>query len=278
LAASYETIRKDGEEIQRLVAESRSIFESDGSSDAWSNYLKYIDVMVIQGLQNAVRTSLSYFLDNMDQKYLENNDLTALFECKLELGNTDLVFTPKMEDDAENGFMSIMKNALNDIYKITTLISPVYGTDDNHYKSIISSSQELEECRNKVIEKLQHVVEKCHEYRESFEQFSYLWTENRQEFLKSFVKSLKAGDSEGGSAENDFAAPLHLEQFEQQIRKYEEIHKNVMNLEGEVVFYGWFRVDAMPLKQSLNMVVKKWAYSLTKYLSDATVNSLSDLN
>lgn len=51
-----------------------------------------------------------------------------------------------------------------------------------------------------------------------------------------------------------------------------------MALESEVSFRGWLRVDAKPLKQSLNVTIKKWSYSLTKYLSDNTVETLTDLN
>jgi dynein heavy chain len=73
-------------------------------------------------------------------------------------------------------------------------------------------------------------------------------------------------------------APIPLEKFEHEIRKFENIHKTVMALESEVNFSGWLRVDLKPLKQGLNVVIKKWSYSFTKYLSDETVDILNEFN
>lgn len=69
---------------------------------------------------------------------------------------------------------------------------------------------------------------------------------------------------------------IPLEKFDVEIRKFEAIHKTIMGLDSEVHFHGWFRVDSKPLKQSLNVIVKKWSYTLTKYLCDVTIESLHD--
>ena len=81
LLTTYETIRKDGEEIHKLISESRVVFEAEQDSGAWVNYLKYLDDLVVQGLQAAVRSSLQYLQDNMDQSYLARNELQALHAC-----------------------------------------------------------------------------------------------------------------------------------------------------------------------------------------------------
>ncbi|RKP21352.1 hypothetical protein ROZALSC1DRAFT_27237, partial [Rozella allomycis CSF55] len=277
LNATYEQIRQDGENIHKLIQETLNILQVDPEGEAWKNYLIFVDNILLAGLQETVKTSLQYLLNNMDQEYLSNNELYSLFESKLELGSNELIFTPPMEEEVSNGFMSIIQALLSDIYKINKLIKPVTGKDVD-YMIAVTASNELEEMRSRILDKVRQVLEKCHEYKETFDQFAYLWIENRQDFLKQFVKQLKQKFVQDGSPEEDFVAPLYLDQFEQQIKKYEDIHKTVMSLEGDVTFYGWFKIDAKPLKQALNLVVKKWSYTLSKYLSDETIKTLNELN
>lgn len=94
--------------------------------------------------------------------------------------------------------------------------------------------------------------------------------------MKQFLEVKEA--EEGASPEEEENKPIQLEKFESEIRKFEGIHKNIMGIDPEVVFEGWFKVDGRPLKQSLNMVVKKWSYTLTKHLSDDVIGSLNELN
>ena len=51
-----------------------------------------------------------------------------------------------------------------------------------------------------------------------------------------------------------------------------------MAMESEIIIQGWFRVDVKPLKQALNVVVKKWTYSLSKHLSDDVMGALEELH
>lgn len=96
--------------------------------------------------------------------------------------------------------------------------------------------------------------------------------------MKNFLSDEKAANTENSEVHAEERKPIPLEKFEGEIRKFESIHKNIMALESEVSFDGWLRVDIKPLKQSLNVVTKKWSYTLTKYLSDETIETLSDLN
>lgn len=40
---------------------------------------------------------------------------------------------------------------------------------------------------------------------------------------------------------------------------------------------GWVRVDAKPLKKSLETMVSKWSWTYIKYLQDKVVNEMDDL-
>jgi dynein heavy chain len=131
----------------------------------------------------------------------------------------------------------------------------------------------LEELRMSVVDRTRVIMEEAIIYKDKFEQYSYLWTENRSEYMKQFLQVKENEDGE--VVESTESQPIQLEKFESEIRKFEGIHKTVMAVDPDVLFHHWFKVDARPIKQSLNLVVKKWSYTLTKHLSDDVVGSLS---
>lgn len=153
-----------------------------------------------------------------------------------------------------------------------------------HQKAVLENQSYLGEMRKDnlldglrmdIIDRTRVIMEECVAYKENFEQYSYLWTENRQEYMKQFLEVKENEDGEVIESENQ---PIQLEKFESEIRKFEGIHKTVMAVDPDVHFQNWFKVDSRPIKQSLNLVVKKWSYTLTKHLSDDVVGSLNDLN
>ena len=151
--------------------------------------------------------------------------------------------------------------------------------ENDTYLGEMRQDESVDRLRVGIIARVRAIMESCLQYKEGFEQYTYLWTENRQEYMKQFLEPAKTEEEGSEQAAVDASdQPIQLEKFELEIRKFESIHKTVMALEPEVIFEGWFRVDVKPLKQALNVVVKKWSYTLTKHLSDDTVSSLNELN
>ncbi|KAJ3090810.1 hypothetical protein HK102_002597 [Quaeritorhiza haematococci] len=157
------------------------------------------------------------------------------------------------------------------------------------YLGETKQNKELERLRMEIFERVRMIMDQCLGYKEGYDQFSYLWTENRQDYMKHFLSASEPTTNEENpenpeeqqaelTPEDQTYQPIQLEKFENEIRKFEGIHKTVMNIDPEIIFEGWFRVDARPLKQALNVVVKKWSYTLTKHLSDDVVASLDELN
>ncbi|KAJ1334726.1 hypothetical protein BSLG_007881 [Batrachochytrium salamandrivorans] len=152
--------------------------------------------------------------------------------------------------------------------------------ENESYLGEIRKDETLEHLRESIVDHVRGIVENCIQYKDGYDQYTYLWTENRQDYMKQFLQipeTSETGEGETSSSE-DKDLLLQLEKFETEIRKFEGIHKIVMAIDPEVIFQGWFRVDSRPLKQALNVVVKKWSYTLTKHLSDDTISTLNELN
>ena len=76
-----------------LVEENEKLFlvgiSVEKSSRKWKNYLKFLDEIVAKGLIETIASSIGYLLFETEV----NNDITPLFDAKLELFDPDIIFT-----------------------------------------------------------------------------------------------------------------------------------------------------------------------------------------
>lgn len=111
-----------------------------------------------------------------------------------------------------------------DVYKISNIVPRVAQGATQGYLADMSSNPGLEKIRQDLLEQLRVVASQCHTYLDSFEQYAYLWTENRQEYLKTFlldgVKKDENGEVIPPSASEERKL-LPLDKFESEIRKFE---------------------------------------------------------
>ena len=316
LTASSEAIKKDGKTVLSLVDNTRSVVEASEENEAWLKYREYVDGIVSKGFRNAIKTSMDYIFMNMDKDKV--SEFGPLIEARLELDHDLVTFIPSMEDDAPTSFKSIVEDLIEDIFNVSALmprLSPLVlpqpaaptpavtappATANSDAVSIVEKTVKLaDELANAtyltemrkdaalgtlkvgILERVSFIVDSCQTYKDGFDQYVYLWTENRQQYMKQFLTTQPANPDEASqedSEKKDEAPLIQLEKFEAEIRKFETIHKTIMALDAEVVFNGWFRVDLRPLKQALNVHVKKWSFTLTKYLYDDTVTTLNELS
>ena len=68
------------------------------------------------------------------------------------------------------------------------------------------------------------------EYRNSYENYAYLWVDDRREFLRQFLlygHVLTAEEIEAAGEEGVAKTPPTLDQFKQQVDTYEKIYNEV---------------------------------------------------
>lgn len=68
------------------------------------------------------------------------------------------------------------------------------------------------------------------EYRNSYENYAYLWVDDRREFLRQFLlygHVLTAEEIEAAGEEGVTKTPPTLDQFKQQVDTYEKIYNEV---------------------------------------------------
>ncbi|XP_036139541.1 dynein beta chain, ciliary [Monomorium pharaonis] len=228
----------------------------------WKPYLVYVDNLISKALIQAASTrykpnyfsrnvsiycSICYLLDETDPE----SSVLPLFEIHLSLDIPHVVFRPAVDPDNPEGFYIFYENLLLDIMRMGTLISrvnPDIAMERKHYGV---------------------------RYRIIFEPFSWLWLDDRQQYLNLFLRFGRALTDEekdvvaqGTLSEYPKEKKPGLVEFKREIDYFIELYKKCDELENEKVFLRWLRLDVRALKQALLNLICKWTNLFKTHLVD----------
>jgi len=131
------------------------------------------------------------------------------------------------------------------------------------------------------MDRVNTIMTKANEYKDSFSKYSYLWVDDRKEFMKQFLiynHVLTPEEIEAHVETGVPESPPTLEQFKEQVDPYEHIYEDFTKLEDIRTIDKWFRVDSKPFKQNLLNTVKKWSLTFKQHLMDDVTNSLKEFD
>ncbi|XP_034427398.1 dynein heavy chain 9, axonemal-like [Hippoglossus hippoglossus] len=273
----YSLIRSSGEKIHILIKSNLELFRAEPSTEEWKAYLKYIDDMVIDGFFNSIKHCFKFFLDNTDQRTAG----APLFETELSLKIPDMVFSPSLESGAGDGFFELVESLINDVFRISSLVPRLaQHIPFPHYQADMEDMADLADLRQVLMKRVQGVMETCCEFRSSLHHYSFLYVDDRKKLMRQFLLYGHFLTSEEMEVDGDDEVPESLpalDDFRDEIDKYEKIYEEVHGLEAVHVFHGWMKVDGRIMKSALLNIIKKWSFMFKQHLIDNVTNSLSDL-
>ncbi|KAM6240342.1 dynein axonemal heavy chain 9 isoform 3-T3 [Spheniscus humboldti] len=274
----YSLVTVSGQRIHSLMKENQSLLLADPASDIWKAYVDYVDEIVLDGFFIAIECSLKYLLENTDPKA----GLAPLFEVQLDLAIPDLIFHPSLDPGTNDGFYDMVESLLNDIYRISSLVPRLAEHSGfPHYQADMEDMADLADMRHDLMGRVQAVMAACCDYRSSFDQYSYLFGDDRKEFCRQFLlygHILTAAEIEAHAEDGVPEMTPTLQQFREQIDSYEKIYEEVNRIEPISIFQSWMKVDARPFKASLLNVIKRWSFVFKQHLMDHVTHSLADLD
>ncbi|CAK8676513.1 unnamed protein product [Clavelina lepadiformis] len=277
LTKRFAVIKESAEKIHGLLEENLNLFKATADSDTWKAYVAYVDDMVIDGCFNAVECSLKYLLEQTET----NQTMPPLFQAHLELNAPDMVFRPSLDYGAGDGFYEVVEGLIRDMYKMASLTPRLLKDGESEdYQAEMEDMADLSDLKNEILERIQTIMEKACEYRNGFDNYAYLWVDDRNEFMKQFLTYghvLTSEEIEAHAEEGVPENPPTLDMFKEQVDNYEKIYCEVEEINPIAVFDSWFRVDAKPFKQALLNIIKRWSFMFKQHLIDHVTNSLSDL-
>uniref|UniRef100_A0A3Q2SZQ2 Dynein axonemal heavy chain 9 n=1 Tax=Fundulus heteroclitus TaxID=8078 RepID=A0A3Q2SZQ2_FUNHE len=267
----HSLVRSSGEKIHFLL---EALFRAESSREEWRAYVEYIDDMVIDGFFSCIECSLKFFLDNTAAT-------APLLEIRLDLQAPNMVFSPSLEPGAPDGLFETVESLINDVFKMSSLVPRLaQHSPSPHYQADMEGMTDLADTRRLLMERVKAAMTACCDLRGSLERYSYLYVDDRKEFMRRFLEyghTPTSPDMEVFSDSGAHESTPTLDSFREQIDSYERLYEEVQGLQAVHVFHGWMRVDGSRMKSALLNVIKKWSLMFKQHLIDHVINSLSDL-
>ncbi|KAG8573239.1 hypothetical protein GDO81_012334 [Engystomops pustulosus] len=277
LSKKYKSIQEDGYKLRTLAEENMKLLKAVPDVDAWKIYMEYMDDIVTDGLYNTIHHSLVFFVDNTNDRL----NPAPLFEAQMCLSGNEIVFKPSLQKEDGDGLYDLMEELLGDIFKISGQVKRIakhFGEDS--YQNDLDEMSDLSSIRQGIMDKISIVISKVIDFRSTYDSYSYLWTDDRSEFMRQFLLYGHVLTSEEIESHVDDGVPENpptIEQFKEQIDIYENLYTQMFSSEDTKVFESWFRLDLKPFKMSLLLIIRKWSWMLKEHLLRFVVDSLSDL-
>jgi dynein heavy chain len=276
----YKEIKETGQKIHDLVKENKSLLKVTAEdSSMWKAYTAYIDKIVLEGFHKIIQCSLAYFLKETD--YIKSNP-DPLFEAQLQLKPTEMVFSPSMNYGSQDGFYELLEGLVMSVYKQGSLIPRIaVHLEQENYQADLENRADLTDTRQELMERVNSILTKANELKDSFSKYSYLWVDDRKEFMRQFLlynHVLTQEEIEAHAETGVPESPPTLEQFKEQVDQYEKTYEDVSKLDDIRLIDKWFRVDSKPFKTALLNTIKKWSFMFKQHLMDDVTNSLKELD
>ena len=211
------------------------------------------------------------------------NNLAPLFEAQLILLEPNIVFIPSLDSNADNGFKKLITGLIEDINQIAAIVPRFSKTAELSYQAEINTNQDIVDIKTDIFLNVDKVIEEAYEFCDKFQNYSYIWLDDRKIYLEHFLTYSRQLTSEEIDWVNlkDSAAPKvnppKMEQFREQIDHFENLYTEVEGMQTNHIFNSWFKVDVKPFKQALLNTIRKWGNMFKDHLVDTVTSSLTDL-
>lgn len=254
------------------------VYQESYNDSKWVTYLTYIDDTVLSSLMDGVMYSLNFFVVEMDEK-IEH----PLFLITFELHDIMIVANPSIDSEAEFNFANFISGLLNDIFQMADQMPEIIPAKGKHFLTDIITDPGCVDVNTDLMSRVYIATAECVKYMEEFEDYEYLWMDNRKEFMAQFIKygrlltpeeTIMLKDVNGPGIKE---TPPTLEQFKEQIDNYEKIYNKIEIIPKEKIINGWLLVDIAPLRQAMLNISKKWSNMFKQNLYDQVVNSIQEL-
>ncbi|CAG9831722.1 unnamed protein product [Diabrotica balteata] len=268
--------------ILQLLEENMNLFQMTDKqeNEKWIQYIDHIDVVVESYLYQSVGCSLGYIIEHMDP----GNNLPPLFESQLKLMEPDIVFIPSLDSSDPEGLKSLITGLINDAVETSAIVKRFSKIKTVSYKEEIEANQDIVDIKNDILSNIDKVIEESYEFCDNYQTYSYLWLDDREQYLDQFLTYGRQLNNEELDylGMNDPLAPKpsppKMEHFREQIDNFENLSNQVETIKEAEIFNNWFKVDVRPFKQALLNTIRKWGNMFKDHLVTTVTTSLCDLS
>ncbi|CAL1157532.1 unnamed protein product, partial [Cladocopium goreaui] len=253
-----------GKEIHRFVKDSSESLKISKTAATWKAYVDFVNNVVIEGFVSTIAVSLQYLCEILDPLIIARHEMLPLFDVKIELQGTEIVFDPPFEDEdnpSRTTLRSTIDSWLKDFFAMATVMvrldsnvgdylneikfefQTIYNSacGEEHFQMQCLLSLVSELILGSIVKKktgIDNTEAKCIEYRENFLFHAFLWTES---VLWSQMR------------------------FEKEVARFEYL-KQELSMKKTPTDIHWLKIDAQPVKVTLVNCARRWEEKFTGFL------------
>lgn len=229
----------------------------------------------------AVDVSLYFFLSETGDQL----PIYPLFELVMELHEPNIVFIPSTQIADPANFLIFVESLVEDIYKMIDPMERIHPEEkDTTYWMLAKEDQTMHMKTDEIYTRVVNAMNSAEEFVKDFEEYTILWTDDRQEYLRQFLLYSRTLTLEELELLDNPEAPQIKENpptialFKEQIDYYEDLYKTVEQIPGEnYLMDGWLKIDVKPLRQAILNTICKWSNLFKQHLYNRVINSLDEL-
>ena len=95
-----EDIRNNGNEIHKLLKDTESNIKPDKKSLQWTNYVDYVNGLVIEGITGGINESMKFLALQISIEHQNQNPhLQPIFDIRVSLQDRKVQFDPSIESN-----------------------------------------------------------------------------------------------------------------------------------------------------------------------------------
>ena len=274
----YAVIKDTGKHIHSMVKDTNKVLKAAAASPEWLAYVYFINNVVVDGLAKIVYTSLENLFEQIDSESIAKNETLPMIEIKLDLvsvrtenGRVDEIqFVPTLESNNGKGIRDLINGWIGSFFNISTQFKRLDNNGDGSYLREIHNDYSVKMMLAMINETLEQNEEECLAIKQSYDELSYLWLTNMDEFFEKFkVDNMLTLESN--------ATVLDLAAYEEEIKKYSGIRESITQLPSSVD-KSWLRINTDPARGQLINWANKWVSLFRDHLQTTLVEELTTLN
>ncbi|EGD79180.1 outer dynein arm heavy chain beta [Salpingoeca rosetta] len=208
-----------------------------------------------------------------------------LQDGKMSLIAPEICFEPGINDtDPQPSLLEQNLQVVSDFLDVGSLFPRLsQHAGGRSYREELADMEELMDLQDELESKVNAAVDAALELEQTLRnKYEHLWRDDMDDFLEQFLKyghvltqeEIEAAAEEGGQVEEN---PPTLEQFQENIDKYNAVAEEVKALDDSSVFDGWLVIDSRSFKYELYNIIKKWSFLFLNHLQTHVTSSLNDL-
>ncbi|XP_055373637.1 dynein beta chain, ciliary [Condylostylus longicornis] len=257
----------DLNEIVEMNTEETLKLLDDEERHKFIVYENYLDTIIVEELKAAIKTSIRYLKNEMDD--INENEF-PIAEITICLKPPNIFYDRNIDLDDPQGFYQYMEEILQDIFRMAIMLTksaPTDQTTDNDtYMDELCEKPSLTKVRDDILNKIRNVMSQIKNYVQSeYGKSSFIWKLNRSQYLKDikmYGRPLNNFEREDETLRpkpiKESLENLPLNLYKNEIKNFTYLFEEIDQKWDLYYDFIWLRLNTKQFKKDVLEEVNNW--------------------